>query len=354
MAASRFFIEAMLANQIRKVLVVGVGSIGQRHARLCREREDLSVELCDSRAESLKAARRNLGDVVCRTDLREALDQAPHVVIVATPHDQHERVTTSALATGAHVLCEKPMAHEVASARRMLDAAQAHARVLRIAFMMRFHPGVRRIRELVYNGTLGTVNCARYSVGSYITLENSVSRYQQNTFGAAVMDYSHGIDLVGWLLERQPLGAYARGIQAGNVEFTSSPNLLSAILDYEDALLSELHIDYLTKPQANTLQVIGDAASASLDFGSWSLTVRHRESNKLIHEAFDESMDNIYRAQLSCFLGAIDGQSDDLTTPSEGLQSVACSDAIISSLRTGGRVEVQHFDNSPENQKDRK
>jgi predicted dehydrogenase len=343
MAASPFFTKAMMTNQRRKVLVVGVGSIGQRHARLCRERVDLSVELCDSRAESLEAARRNLGDVACWTDLHEALDQAPHVVIVATPHDQHERVVTRALAAGAHVLCEKPMAHELASARRMLDAAAAHSRVLRIAFMMRFHPGVRRIRELLHNGTLGAAICARYSVGSYITLENSVSRHQETTFGAAVMDYSHGIDLVGWLLQRQPLGAYARGIQAGNVEFTSSPNLLSAILDYEDGLLSELHIDYLTKPQANTLEVIGDAASASLDFESRIVTVRHRQSNELIHEAFAGPRDDIYRAQLTSFLRGIDGQTDELTTPSEGLQSVACSDAIISSLKTGARVEIPHF-----------
>lgn len=331
----------MMTNRRRKVLVVGVGSIGQRHARLCRERSELSVEICDSRTESLETARHNLGEVVCWADLHEALAQAPDIVIVATPHDQHGLVTILALAAGADVLCEKPMAHDLASAKQMLDAASATSKLLRIAFMMRFHPGVRRIRELINNGTLGAPVFARYSVGSYITLENSVSRYQQHTFGAAVMDYAHGIDLIGWLLQRQPRGAYARGIQAGKVEFTSPPNVLSAILDYEDAFLSELHIDYLTKPQANTLEVLGDAASASLDFGSRSLTVRHRGSSELIHEAVDVSQDEIYREQLSGFLSAIDGQADELTTPGEGLQSVACSDAIIRSLKTGIRVQVQ-------------
>lgn len=119
-------------------------------------------------------------------------------------------------------------------------------------------------------------------------------------------------------------------------------------------MLSELHIDYLTKPQANTLEVIGDAASVSLDFESRIVTVRHRQSNELIHEAFAGPRDDIYRAQLTSFLSGIDGQPDELTTPSEGLQSVACSDAIISSLKTGARVEIKHFLHPTNNPKDRK
>jgi len=325
------------------VLVVGLGSIGQRHARLCRERRELSVEICDNRAESLETARRNLGDVVCWSDLHEALAQAPDIVIVATPHDQHERVAVQALEAGAHVLCEKPMAHGIDSARRMYEAHGLGSRILRIAFMLRFHPGVRRLRDWLREGALGTPAFARYAVGSYITLENSISRYQQKTFGAAVMDYAHGIDLIGWLIEQPPCGAYARGVQAGNVEFTSSPNVLSVILEYEGAFQSELHIDYLTKPQANTLEIIGDAAAASLDFGSGSLILRRRNANDLLEETVSPERDDIYRTQLAGFLDAVDGRPDELATPLEGLQSVACADVIIRSLTSGQREPVTNF-----------
>jgi len=205
---------------------------------------------------------------------------------------------------------------------------------------LRFHPGVRRVRELLREGALGTPAFARYAVGSYITLENSISRYQQTTFGAAVMDYAHGIDLIARLVERSPQGAYARGVQAGAVEFTSSPNVLSAILDYEGAFQSELHIDYLTKPQATTLEVIGGATCASLDFGSGSLILRRRNANDLLEESVSPERDDIYRTQLAGFLDAVDGRSDELATPLEGLQSVACADAIIRSLTSGQREPV--------------
>lgn len=326
----------------KKVLVVGVGSIGLRHARLCQERKDLAVEICDLHHGNLDAARAKLGELVCWSDLDAAMEQKPDLVIVATPHDQHERVTVQALEAGAHVLCEKPMAHEMDSATRMLEAHRLGlgSPILRIAFMLRFHPGVRRIRDWIRDGVLGTPAFARYAVGSYITLENSISRYQKNTFGAAVMDYAHGIDLIAWLIEQPPSGAYARGVQAGDVEFTSSPNVLSAILDYQGAFQSELHIDYLTKPQSNSLEIIGDVASASLDFGSGSLILRRRNDNDLLEETVSTQRDDIYQVQLAGFLDAIDGRPDDLATPLEGLQSVAAADAIIRSLTSGQREPV--------------
>jgi predicted dehydrogenase len=321
-----------------RVVVVGMGSIGLRHARLCRERADLSVEICDVRPEGLREAASTLGAVRAWSNIEEALASHPDIVIVATPHDTHAPVSEAALNVGAHVLCEKPMSDTLASARSMLEAARTSKRILRIAFMLHFHPGARRMKELLRSGTLGTPVFGRYSVGSYITLENSRSRYQQALFGALVMDYAHGIDLMQWLFDRPPAGVYARGIQGGALELTSTPNVLSAVLDYDTPLISELHIDYVAKPQTNVVEVVGDQGWASLDIMSGVLTIGNRAKAETLQEKPVFERDNMYREQMAQFLALMRGGTGDLTTPEAGVQSMACVDAILRSLRSAARA----------------
>jgi UDP-N-acetylglucosamine 3-dehydrogenase len=324
----------------RKVLVVGTGSIGLRHARLCMERGDLIVECCDSREAGLEEAKRTLGDVRCWNSLDEALTAKPDIVIVATPHDHHEPVAVAAMKAGAHVLCEKPMSHSAEAAAHMLRVQRETGRTLRIGYNMHFHPAIRRLKQLIDDGVLGTPALARYVVGSYFTLECSRSRHQRDLFGAIIMDYAHGLDLMLWLLKRTPAGVYARGIQAGNVELTSNPNVLSSIFDYAEPLLAEIQINYLAKPQADVVEVVGDDAMASVVMGTSEVTVRHRVKDTLTKEILPYERDDMYRGQIQGLLDVIDGKEADMTTGEQGAASVALADAILKSLRSGGREHV--------------
>jgi predicted dehydrogenase len=324
----------------RKVLVVGTGSIGLRHARLCKERGDLIVECCDSREAGLDEARKTLGDLRCWTRLDDALAAKPEIVIVATPHDHHESVAVAAMKAGAHVLCEKPMSHTAGAAAHMLRVQRETGRTLRIGYNMHFHPAIRRLKQLIDEGVLGTPALARYVVGSYFTLECSRSRHQRDLFGAIVMDYAHGLDLMLWLLKRTPAGVYARGVQAGNVELTSNPNVLSSIFDYAEPLLAEIQINYLAKPQADIIEVVGDDAMVSVVMGTSEVTVRHRVKDTLTKELLPYERDDMYRGQIQGLLDVIDGKDADMTTGEQGAASVALADAILKSLRSGVRETV--------------
>jgi predicted dehydrogenase len=79
----------------------------------------------------------------------------PEVVVVCTPHPSHAEVSLDALAAGAHVLVEKPMADETAEADRMVEAAEAAGRLLAVSFQHRFRPSVERARRFVASGGLG-------------------------------------------------------------------------------------------------------------------------------------------------------------------------------------------------------
>lgn len=92
----------------------------------------------------------------CYGDYRALLaDDDVEVVYISLSNDLHAEWTVAALQAGKHVLCEKPLALDVAQTRRMVDAADAAGLMLVEAFWYRWHPRMRRLEELVGGGALG-------------------------------------------------------------------------------------------------------------------------------------------------------------------------------------------------------
>ena len=117
------------------------------------------VAICDVRSDRAAALAQQF-DLSPRiyTDWREMLErERPDVVSVCLPNALHEEPVLAALAAGAHVLCEKPLATSVASAERMFAAAQRAGRRLMAAQNFRWSPGTLAVRSAVEEGQLGHI-----------------------------------------------------------------------------------------------------------------------------------------------------------------------------------------------------
>jgi len=89
-------------------------------------------------------------------DWRDLLaDDEIDAVYVATPVSLHAEQTVAAAEAGKHVLCEKPMAQDVAECDRMIDACRAHGVALGIAYYRHFYPVIQRAKELIASGGIG-------------------------------------------------------------------------------------------------------------------------------------------------------------------------------------------------------
>ncbi|MCG2659079.1 MAG: Gfo/Idh/MocA family oxidoreductase [Kiritimatiellae bacterium] len=114
----------------KRIAVVGLGSIGKRHARLLCERSDVCVELVEPNAETLAMVRNQLGDLPAYQSFEAMLETAPDIALIATPHNMHTAQVIQALEAGIHVLCEKPMSDNLADAVKMKEAADRSSKIL--------------------------------------------------------------------------------------------------------------------------------------------------------------------------------------------------------------------------------
>ena len=324
----------------KRAIVVGLGSIGRRHARLLHERGDIEVQFCEPNDEMLDLTFREVGNLPVHGTFEGALDAKPDFVVIATPHQFHRDQSVKAMDKSIHVLCEKPMSDRLEDAFRMKRAAERSDAILSIGFMLHFNPGLLRVKNLIESGTLGQVLAIQYKVGSYITLVNSRSRYQADMEGAVLMDYAHQPDTINWLLGKKPKGVFCTATQGGDLEFSSNPNVLTMVCDYQEPLIATIMLNYLQMPERQECEVVGDQGWVLFDVKQGEIRIGNKEKDDFTIETIHVVRDEMFQNEHQVFLDAIEGKGDPSCPPEEAIVSMQIIEAAMSSWKKEQRIEL--------------
>ncbi len=195
--------------------ILGAGFMGAIHARAWQRVEEARVMAVA--APSIEKARRlgeywgadaveSADEVVTRTDL-DAVD-------ICLPTHLHEKYAVSALLSGKHVLCEKPLALSVESAARILEVASRSGKRLMVGQVVRFWPQYSAARQIVMSGRLGELRAIHASRTSRPPDWADWFR-DPNQSGGALFDlHIHDLDYVVSLLGK-PQSVHGQGVKSG-------------------------------------------------------------------------------------------------------------------------------------------
>lgn len=182
--------------------IVGCGLIGHKRAASLQPAQlRYACDLDAARAADL--AKGHAGATAI-TDYQQALaDPAVHAVIVATLNGALAPIAFAAVRAGKHVLIEKPGALNAAQLRTVQAAAEQTGAQVRIGYNHRFHPALRRARELFESGVLGPMMFlrGRYGHGGRKGYDREWRANPLLSGGGELIDQGvHLIDLAGWFL----------------------------------------------------------------------------------------------------------------------------------------------------------
>ena len=194
-----------------KLAIVGCGGMGGTHMRRFHTLSD-RVELAaavDVVRERAEATAEQFPGAIVATDYREVLDSVD-AVLLALPHHLHFSVGQACLDAGVHVLLEKPMANYEVACKELIEASESSGKVLMVAYCMRFHPLVQRLKELldeeaygeVFQVSIWTEQLTRYPPEHWATSKERLGGGQLFSHGC------HYIDLLLWFLGRPVRGMH--------------------------------------------------------------------------------------------------------------------------------------------------
>lgn len=191
---------------VRRAALVGCGDVSGIHFEAIDAIDDIQlVAVADVDQTRRQAAMRRM-DVPGFASVADMLDGVGDidVVHVTTPHHQHANVTIPCLEAGIHVIQEKPLAHTLADAQRIVDAAAASGAKIGICFQNRYNVSSVQLKRILDAGQLGEILGAVAQLAWTRTPTYYEARPWRGTWegsggGLLINQAIHTLDLIAWL-----------------------------------------------------------------------------------------------------------------------------------------------------------
>ena len=247
------------------VAIAGVGVMGRDHLKnaltLQEQGEIKLVGLADIALERAKGPGDEHG-VPAFDNAIEMLDKTkPQFVVVATPHPSHEEITVAAAQRGIHVLCEKPIAHTVDAADRMIAACRKAGVLLGIDFSQRPTPAYQKAHQLIAGGDLGHVYRVNFiASGWYRTQSYYDSGGWRGTWGGegggVIMNQApHHLDLYCWL---GGLPSSVKATALTRVHQIEVENTVAALLQHDKDRVDSFYTTTAQWPGRTEISITGE------------------------------------------------------------------------------------------------
>jgi predicted dehydrogenase len=236
---------------------VGVAGLGYWGPNLARNFDDLAALtwLCDTSPEARERFVSRYPNAQVTGDFDQMLaDPNLDAVVVATPVPTHYPLARRALASGKHVLVEKPPAMRGDEMEELVALAEERELTLMPGHLLLYHPGVRKLKELVDTGELGDVLCVygnRQNLGIVRTNENAL-------WSLGV----HDLSVVLYLLDEDPVEAVAHGrdFLTEGVE-----DVVFCYLRFPSGKIAHMHLSWLDPHKMRRMTVVGSKKMAVFD-----------------------------------------------------------------------------------------
>lgn len=338
---------------ITRALLVGLGSIGQRHLRL------LKARLPAARIMALRHGSTDApldGVDVCTNSLEDAIAFKPEIAIIATPAPFHVGPAIELARRGTHLLVEKPMAANVAEASKLAAVASEAEVVLQIGYNLRFLESLRAIRAALHAGQIGRVASIRAEVGQYLPSwrpgtdwRNGVSA-RADLGGGALLELSHELDYLRWIFgEVTAVRAWMGTLGGFGLTVEDTVHLL---LEFNStfppgtrgaAPVAAVSLDFVRRDTARCCTVIGE--SGTLVWNAIRSEVRLIRPNTSDQFLFDSlpARDDSYSSQLDAFLHSVKTKTPAAVTGYDGVAVMRLIEAVRSSHANDGRAIAPDF-----------
>lgn len=321
--------------------LIGLGMMGRHHARVLAALDDVDlVAAVDPAGDPHSAA--SHCDVVNSVD--EALARGLDYCIVAVPTAFHEEVGLKLAENNVHVLIEKPLAPDVGSATRLVDAFEASGLVGAVGHIERYNPSLQEARRRLSAGELGEVF--------------QVATRRQGPFPRRISDVgvvkdlaTHDIDLTAWVTQ-QPFVRVAAG--TAHRSGRQHEDLVSFVGRLADGVVTNHLVNWLSPMKERVTVITGergafiaDTLSADLTFyangsvvSEWDELARFRGVSEGDMVRYAISKPEPLRLEHEAFRDAVLGKGNDVVTMHEGVQTVRVAEAVLESARTGTAVDL--------------
>lgn len=319
--------------------IVGAGRIAQSYAQAFESCETAEmVAVADVEIEAARALAENFEG--CRSfSSYEAMADASSLdaVVICTPPATHEEISLCFLKRKVHVLCEKPLSIGVASARRMLTAAEREGVMLTMASKFRYVEDVRRAKSLILSGVIGEVVLFENAFTSHVDMTARWNSKPEMSGGGVLIDNgTHSVDITRYFLGPLADVQAVEGKRSQGLEVEETVRLVVRSIA---GVLGAIDLSWsINKELDSYINIYG--SSGVMHIG-WKES-KYRQWPGQDWVVFGKGYDKVqaFRSQIENFSQAINGEEALRITAEDALASVEVVEAAYAALHQDRWIEV--------------
>ncbi len=325
------------------VLVVGVGSIGERHVRCLLSTGRAAVGICELNDDVRNAVGERYAVSNGFADLDEALKLNWDAALIATPAHTHIPIATRMVEHDIPILIEKPLSVHMNGIPELLEAVKKKNLLAAVSYNYRAHPALRAMKLAIDSGRFGNVLQMYCMVGQHFATYRpayaSVYFANREHGGGAIQDaMTHLINMGEWLagpIDRINVDAGHQHLDGVDVEDTVH------LFARHGTTMASYVLNLYQRPNESSITAVCEKATVRFDIRAGRWCWMDETDGEWHEEVYAlEDRDAMYVLNAAAFLDALEGLTPPLCTLEDGVQTLRTNLAAIASADSGNWQQV--------------
>ncbi len=333
----------------KKILVVGLGSIGRRHVRNIKAAcEDCLIAVLRQHSKDS-----NLGDIAGMvSDVffseEDALCWRPDAVIISNPAPFHIKTAEVFARHNCHLFIEKPLSVSMEGVDELLFECNNRRLIVMIGYVLRFLAPLRLVKEVLDKGRIGRPLSIYVSVGRFLPKWRSGTDYRKNVSarrdlgGGPVFELSHELDYARWLIgEVDRVSAVIDKVSKLEIDVE---DIAEITLRFRNNAIGHVHMDMLDRAGNRGCRIVGEEGTLIWNWqnGRHSVELFSPKSDNWEQLWTVDSIDynTMFIEQFRHFFNCINNCAEPIVNGNEGRRVLEIILAVKRSAKEGKVIEL--------------
>ncbi|MFA5156142.1 MAG: Gfo/Idh/MocA family oxidoreductase [Candidatus Omnitrophota bacterium] len=331
-----------------KALVVGLGSIGERHIRNLKLISP-GIRIAVLRQHAKTACAGQLQPLINRvfSKTNDAAAWNPDITLITNPASLHVRTALIFAKAGSHILIEKPFASSLRGIPELMCECRKKNLVLMIGYCLRFFRPIQILKQAVDNGCIGRLISIHARVGQYLPdwrpqkdFRSGVSA-QSGLGGGAVLELSHELDYLNWIAgEAKEVTAKIGRLGDWDIDVE---DIAEAVIIFKNRAIGSVHMDMLDRAANRSCRIIGTKGTLVWDMEQGNCVRLYSSRTGAWRELFSGRQlerNDVFIKELKHFIRCARYGKKPLVDPTAGLRALKLALAVKRSAKEGRSVRL--------------
>ena len=327
-----------------RVLIVGAGSIGERHLRCFQRTGRCSLNICDRNGQLLEAVAGRYGIVDAQINFETAVGMGFDAVVICTPAHLHIPMAREAVRHAKHVLIEKPLSTGLEGVFELRQEAHDRGVGISVAYVLRANPVLAEFRAALQSGKFGrpveVIGIAGQHFPHYRPAYREIYYRDRATGGGAVQDaLTHVVNAIEWTVG--PAEKVVADLDHQVLEGVSVEDTVHVLTRHSGGVMGSIQLNQFQVPFETSITVncTGGTARVELHKNRWRW-MEKPESAWTVEPGRPMERDDLFMFQANAFLDSIEFGKAPLCALEEGVQTLQMNLAILESAASGAWVRL--------------